>query len=99
MSEALDKVRGVRELPLFPLGTVLFPGVPLPLHIFEERYRLLVRDLMALPEGASRRFGVVAIREGREVGADGVRALYPVGCTAELRDVEEDDDGRFDLLT
>ena len=39
MSEASDKVRGMRELPLFPLPVVLFPGVPLPLHIFEPRYR------------------------------------------------------------
>src|SRR2546423_10114341 len=45
MSEALDKVRGVRELPLFPLPLVLFPGVPLPLHIFEERYQRLLADV------------------------------------------------------
>ena len=38
-------------LPLFPLGTVLFPGLVLPLHVFEERYRALVRHIMALPEG------------------------------------------------
>src|SRR4051794_14495969 len=87
------------RLPLFPLGTVLFPGVPLPLHIFEERYRLLVRELIAIPEGQPRRFGVVAIREGREVGSDGVRALYTVGCTAELRQVEQYEDGRFDILS
>jgi Lon protease-like protein len=87
------------RLPLFPLGTVLFPGVPLPLHIFEERYRLLVRALIDLPPEQSRRFGVLAIREGREVGADGVRALYPVGCVAELRQVEQYDDGRFDIMT
>jgi len=87
------------RLPLFPLGTVLFPGVPLPLHIFEERYRRLVRELMDLPAEQSRQFGVVAIREGREVGADGVRALYPVGCTAELRQVEQYDDGRYDIMT
>src|SRR5215470_18002125 len=52
-------------LPLFPLSTVLFPGMRLPLHIFEERYRLLVTDLQALPE--PRRFGVIAIRKVREV--------------------------------
>src|SRR6185295_15241287 len=45
MSEALDKVRGVRELPLFPLPVVLFPGVPLPLHIFEPRYRQMLSDI------------------------------------------------------
>lgn len=85
-------------LPLFPLGTVLFPGLVLPLHVFEERYRRLVQDLLALPE-AEQQFGVVAIREGREVGADGARALYEVGCTARLRAVQPHPDGRYDLVT
>ncbi|MDX6215094.1 MAG: uncharacterized protein QOG99_678 [Frankiales bacterium] len=85
-------------LPLFPLGTVLFPGLVLPLHVFEERYRQLVRDLLALPE-EEQRFGVVCIREGREVGTDGVRALYDVGCTARLSQVSGYDDGRYDLVT
>jgi Lon protease-like protein len=86
-------------MPLFPLSTVLFPGVPLPLHIFEERYRLLVRELIDLPPDHKREFGVIAIREGREVGADGVRALYPLGCTAMLRQVEQYEDGRYDIVT
>lgn len=86
------------RLPLFPLGTVLFPGLVLPLHVFEQRYRALVRDLLDLPED-ERRFGVVAIRSGREVGVDGVRALYDVGCVAHLRSVEEHADGRFDLVS
>ncbi len=86
------------RLPLFPLGTVLFPGLVLPLHVFEPRYRALVRDLQDLPE-PQRRFGVVAIREGREVGVDGARALHEVGCTAVLRTVHEEDDGTFDLVT
>ena len=55
------------ELPLFPLNTVLFPGMVLPLHIFEERYKLMIGRCM---EG-SRPFGVVAIREGGEVGFQG----------------------------
>jgi uncharacterized protein len=84
-------------LPLFPLGTVLFPGLVLPLHIFEDRYRQLVADLQAGPE--PRRFGVIAIREGRETGIAGVSALYDVGCTATLRQVEQYEDGRFDLVT
>jgi Lon protease-like protein len=87
------------RLALFPLGAVLYPGLVLPLHIFEDRYRRLVRDLIALPEDRPRRFGVVAIREGREVGADGVRALHDVGCTAGLHQVEAYDDGRFDIVT
>ena len=86
------------RLPLFPLGTVLFPGVLLPLHVFEERYRRLVRDLLDATEDA-REFGVVAIREGREVGDDGIRALHRVGCIARLRRVEPYDDGRFDLVS
>jgi Lon protease-like protein len=84
-------------LPLFPLGTVLYPGMVLPLHIFEDRYRQLVRDLLRLPE--PREFGVIAIREGRETGVDGVTSLFEVGCVAELRDVSEQDDGGFDIVS
>jgi Lon protease-like protein len=84
-------------LPLFPLGSVLYPGLVLPLHIFEERYRELVADLLAGPE--PRQFGVIAIRYGRETGIDGVSALYETGCTAILRQVEAYEDGRYDLIT
>ena len=87
------------RLPLFPLGTVLFPGLVLPLHIFEPRYRRLVADLLDLPEGSARRFGVVALREGHEVGVGGARALYPVGCIAQVRQISRHEDGRFDLVT
>jgi Lon protease-like protein len=83
-------------LPLFPLGTVLYPGLLLPLHIFEGRYRQLVRDLLDGPR--PRRFGVIAIREGRETGAGSVSALFEIGCIASVRQVREHDDGRFDLL-
>jgi uncharacterized protein len=84
-------------LPLFPLGAVLYPGMLLPLHIFEERYRQLVRDLLDRPE--PRQFGVIAIRKGRETGIDGVHSLYEIGCTATLRRVDRHADGRFDLVT
>lgn len=84
-------------LPLFPLSAVLFPGMRLPLHVFEERYRLLVAHLRQQPE--PRRFGVIAIRKGREVGADGVTALYDVGCVAAVRQITPHADGRFDLST
>ena len=88
------------ELPLFPLGhAVLFPRVVLPLHVFEERYRELVRTLVAQDDPGSRRFGVVAIRQGWEVGADAVQALHAVGCAAELRRVSRYPDGRFDIVT
>jgi uncharacterized protein len=86
-----------QTLPLFPLGTVLYPGLLLPLHIFEDRYRRLVRDLLDGPE--PRRFGVIAIREGRETDADGVSALHEIGCVATVRRVSQRDDGRFDLVT
>lgn len=85
------------RLPLFPLGTVLFPGLVLPLHLFEERYRLLMRDLLKTPE--PRRLGVVAIELGHEVGAGAARRLAAVGCTAELRTVRPHADGRFDVVT
>jgi uncharacterized protein len=86
-----------QTMPLFPLGTVLFPGLVLPLHIFEERYRRLVRDLLDGPE--PQEFGVIAIRKGRETGVDGVSALHEIGCTARLRQVEQHEDGRFELVT
>ncbi|MDP9791988.1 Lon protease-like protein [Catenuloplanes nepalensis] len=98
----------VTRLPVFPLGTVLFPGLVMPLHIFEERYRELVRDLVARPEETPREFGVVAIRSGWEVlpagpgGPDAAAArvtLHEIGCTAEVRQVTELPDGQFDLLT
>lgn len=87
----------VITVPLFPLGLVLYPGVMLPLHIFEERYRRLVRHLLDQQDG-TRVFGVVAIKAGREVGTDGVTALHEVGCTAELRYAEAYQDGRFDII-
>lgn len=95
------------RLPLFPLGTVLFPGLVLPLHVFEERYRELVRHLVR--EGTERKtFGVVAIERGWEVdtsaagpaGYVGTSAtLHEVGCSAEIRQLTEHTDGRFDLVT
>jgi Lon protease-like protein len=103
------------NLPVFPLGTVLFPGLVLPLHIFEERYRTMVRELVASPEDGPHEFGVVTLRRGVEVqvqaSADGelepmpdeppvtASQLYDVGCTAELRQVNELPDGRFDIVT
>jgi Lon protease-like protein len=85
------------RLPLFPLGAVLFPGLVLPLHIFEDRYKELIRDLLEGQE--PRQFGVIAIRVGRETGIGGVSALHDVGCTATLRDVTETDDGQYDIVT
>jgi hypothetical protein len=88
----------VPVIPLFPLGSVLFPGLALPLHIFEDRYRRLVADLQEGADDASRSFGVVAIRAGHEVGATSVHALHEVGTTAVLRRVTPYPDGRSDIL-
>jgi hypothetical protein len=84
-------------LPLFPLTTVLFPGMRLPLHVFEERYRLMVAQLQQQPE--PRQFGVIAIRKGRETGVHGVESLYEVGCVATVRQITPHADGQFDLAT
>ena len=86
-------------IPLFPLGMVLVPGLLLPLNIFEERYRALVRALMGGPDDTPARFGVVGIKQGRETGADSIEALYDVGTTATVQRVEETADGRFELVT
>ncbi|MDL4770986.1 LON peptidase substrate-binding domain-containing protein [Actinomadura xylanilytica] len=85
------------RLALFPLGTVLFPGLVLPLHLFEDRYRLLVRDLLARPE--PRGIGVVGIELGHEVGEGAARRLAEVGCVAELTEVVPHPDGRYDIVT
>ncbi len=82
-----------QELPLFPLHVVLFPGRPLPLHIFEPRYRQLLDDCLA----RDRRFGVVAIRHGREARDDA--DVYTVGTVAEIVRVERLDDGRANIVT
>jgi uncharacterized protein len=87
-------------IPLFPLATPLFPGVVLPLQVFEPRYRRLVRDLLALPQGDGRFFGVVAIRQGWEVERVApAEALYDVGCTARLQVVRPQPDGGFRIVT
>ncbi len=87
-------------IPLFPLGTPLFPGVVLPLQVFEPRYRRLVRDLLERPEGSARCFGVVAIRQGWEVeDVAPAEALYDVGCTARLQTVRPQPDGGFRIIT
>ena len=91
---------GREVIPLFPLETPLFPGVVLPLQIFEPRYRRLVADLLALPEGPARRFGVVAIRQGWEVERVApAEALYDVGCSAVLRVVAPQRDGGYRVVS
>ena len=82
------------EIPLFPLHTVLCPGIVVPLHIFEERYRALTRH--CLETGAP--FGVVLIVDGREAGRGGTLALAVVGALVEIREAGRYPDGRYDLL-
>jgi Lon protease-like protein len=86
------------QIPLFPLHTVLAPGIALPLHVFEERYRAMVRHCL----DTSSPFGVVLIREGSEVGpADGGAAelaIAAVGTLAEIREASRYADGRWDIL-
>ncbi|MGZ4437077.1 MAG: LON peptidase substrate-binding domain-containing protein [Nocardioides sp.] len=86
-----------QEMPVFPLNTVVFPGVTVPLHVFEDRYRALVHHLLTIPDKPSRLFGIVAIREGYEVGRHGVHSLHRVGCVVQMTSVAPHPDGRFDI--
>ena len=81
------------KLPLFPLHAVLFPRMSLPLHIFEERYRILIERCWERNEP----FGVILLQQGQEVEtADGkVPAIYAIGTTARIVQSERLDDGRF----
>jgi Lon protease-like protein len=83
----------LQELPLFPLKTVLFPGMPLPLHIFEERYKLMINESIK----SATPFGVVLIREGQEVGAPAVPHL--IGTSAFVTQVERLPEGRMNIDT
>jgi Lon protease-like protein len=85
-------------LPMFPLNTVLFPGVSVPLHVFEDRYRALVHHLLRVEDPTERVFGSVAIREGYEVGDHGAQSLFRVGCRVQLTEVESHSDGTFDIV-
>lgn len=86
------------RVALFPLRTVLVPGLVLPLHIFEPRYRLMIRTLAEAPED-ERGFGIVAIRPGADPEQEGLAALYPMGTMARLTEVTPLPDGRFDIVT
>jgi Lon protease-like protein len=81
------------ELPLFPLNTVLFPGQVLPLHIFEERYRLMIRHCLA----EDKPFGVVLIQQGQEVGAPA--DPYPVGTIARIVESSRLPNGTLNIIS
>ena len=93
MSDSLDRVRGVRELPLFPLPVVLFPGVPMPLHIFEPRYRQLLEDIRV----RDNLFGLSYFDPS--VSETSVPPSGHVGCVAEVTEVQPMPDGRSNILT
>src|SRR5438552_348916 len=93
MSEATDRVRGVQELPLFPLAVVLFPGVPLPLHIFEPRYRQMLTDIRV----SNNFFGLSYFDSSsseKEIPPAG-----HVGCVAEVTETQTLPDGLANILT
>jgi uncharacterized protein len=86
------------RLSIFPLpGAILFPGMHLPLHIFEPRYRALVSDAMA----RDRRIGMVQPRSVPRVAEEGAGdrpPLYELGCVGRIAEVEALDDGRYNLI-
>jgi ATP-dependent Lon protease len=93
MSEASDRVSGVSELPIFPLSVVLFPGVPLPLHIFEPRYRQMLSDIRA----GNNLFGLSYFDSStaeKEIPPAG-----HIGCVAEVTETQGLPDGRSNILT
>jgi Lon protease-like protein len=85
-------------LPMFPLNTVLFPGMSVPLRVFEDRYRALVHHLLRVEDPTERVFGSVGIREGYEVGEHGAQWLFRVGCRVKMTEVEPHSDGTFELV-
>ena len=93
MSEGIEKVRGVNELPIFPLPVVLFPGVPLPLHIFEPKYRQMLEDI----SNFNNLFGLSyfdSSTSDRDLPAPG-----EIGCVAEVTETQTFPDGRSNILT
>jgi len=82
-------------IPVFPLpDVVLFPGVFLPLHIFELRYREMVKDTLA----GDRLIGISLLRPGWDHDPHGRPAIYPVGCVGLISHIEELSDGRYNLV-
>ena len=81
-------------LPMFPLGSVLLPSMILPLHVFEDRYRQMVDDVLAAEEPE---FGVALIERGSEVGGGDIRAM--TACVARILEAGRTEDGRWALVT
>lgn len=92
MSSTLEKVKGIHQLPIFPLPLVMLPKEVLPLHIFEERYRQMLRDI----EGQGKFLGV-SLFEPEDEFIDRP-AVGTVGCVAEIKESELLDDGRSNII-
>lgn len=88
-------VRCMAVMPMFPLGHPLLPGSLLPLHVFEERYRQMIRDVLAKDDDPPR-FGVVMIERGTEVGGGDLRSM--VGTIARIDEIDVSPDGRYGLV-
>lgn len=84
----------MRRLPLFPLPVVLFPGAPMPLHVFEPRYRAMVGDAL---EG-DRLIGMVLLKAGWEPDYEGRPPVYDVGCAGLISHAERLGDGRYNIV-
>src|SRR5687767_1555031 len=93
MSEASEKVIGVKGLPIFPLAVVLFPGVPLPLHIFEPRYRQMLNDIRV----NNNLFGVSYFDVS--TSTEDIPPAGHIGCVAEVSETQTLPDGRSNILT
>ena len=93
MSEASEKVIGVKDLPIFPLSIVLFPGVPLPLHIFEQRYRQMLNDIRV----SNNLFGISYFDVS--TSEQEVPPVGHIGCVAEVSETQTLPDGRSNILT
>lgn len=92
MSDAFEKVSGIRQLPVFPLPLVLLPDELLPLHIFEDKYRKMLVDVT----GEQNMFGITLFEPGQ--GFADRPAAGSVGCVAEVRDVQSLPDGRSNIV-
>lgn len=84
----------MQDIPLFPLNTVVFPGTPLPLHIFEARYREMINECVE----EQKPFGIVLLEQGKAEGSGPVKP-YKVGCTVTITQVERLPDGRMFIMT
>lgn len=92
MSDVLERLGGIRHIPLFPLPLVMLPNELLPLHIFEDRYRKMLRDV----EADNHLFGITLFEPIDPLGEKPAQGT--VGCVAEAREVETLPDGRSNIM-